>query len=408
MELVQSISSLIGGMLLQMFATPLFLFIYMLLIVLVGCQYRQVERISAALINHHKQLYLRSALVSALIGMLGGIVGSFLIILVGIDITSVGIFYLWLTAVFLMLINPRYLCFAYAGGLLSVFNLLFGYPHISIPQLMGLVAVLHMVESLLILLNGSYNAAPVYIQKSGLICGGFNLQKFWPLPLIALASTSIPASGTGLYMPEWWPLLNIYPGCVKGHTYTLFPVLAVLGYGEITTTALPQQRVRQSSFKLFIFSLTLLLFAILASKWPFFMVAAALFSPLGHELVIWSGLKQEIKHRPLFIPPGQGVMVLDIKPSSTAQKFGLKPGDIILSINQHMLNSYRQMNNMLIAGNSKLYLHIQRGSSKIYKEMLSPSETQIGIIPVPEKGEMKYLNFAEQNLLDRILKQVRR
>ena len=82
-------------------------------------------------------------------------------ILVGISVNKIGGLYLLITALGLMLIEQRFLCFAYAGGVLSLLHLLFGFPQeLSVPQVMALVAVLHLVEALLIYLTGSLYSLP--------------------------------------------------------------------------------------------------------------------------------------------------------------------------------------------------------------------------------------------------------
>ena len=131
----------------------------------------------------------------------------------GISINDLGILYLWVLAVLLMLINPRFLCFSYAGGLLALFSLFTGYPKLNIPALMGLVAVLHLVESALILASGHSGSLPVYVRnRFGRVVGAFNLQKFWPVPLAIIAIGYI---GPQLpRMPGWWPLLGT--GCPLG------------------------------------------------------------------------------------------------------------------------------------------------------------------------------------------------
>jgi hypothetical protein len=181
-EFVWAILVDMGRVLVNTLTSPSFLLIYLLLFGLVTWQYRRLQMMSEPLLQGRKNIYFRSALVSSLLGLLGGILGSILLVFLGVDLTEMGISQLWMVAILLMLIKPRFLCFAYAAGILSISNLLFSYPDINIPQLMGLVAVLHLVESLLILLNGSYSPFPVYIKKAGSIRGGFNLQLFWQIP----------------------------------------------------------------------------------------------------------------------------------------------------------------------------------------------------------------------------------
>ena len=113
----------------------------------------------------------------------------------------------------------QYEVFVY-GGLLALVSLLFGFPEISVPQIMALVAILHMVESFLIFSSGHLGAVPAYIKgQGGRITGGFTLQKFWPIPLVALV---VMAGGGvvegGIEMPGWWPLIK--PG-VPGDPQTL-------------------------------------------------------------------------------------------------------------------------------------------------------------------------------------------
>ena len=114
---------------------------------------------------------------SILYGLLGGLFGSVILLLVGLSLDNIGIVYLWPVAIFLFLFNPRFLCFAYAGGIIAVFSLflrsllpaypvlgeikvLAGIMEIHLPSLLALVGILHLTESLLIYLSGHRGASP--------------------------------------------------------------------------------------------------------------------------------------------------------------------------------------------------------------------------------------------------------
>ncbi|SHG53645.1 hypothetical protein SAMN02745221_00430 [Thermosyntropha lipolytica DSM 11003] len=266
------------------FTSPLFVIIYILLVSLITWQYLRLGK--------GERSALVSSLFSAGYGLLGGVIGSLLLMGIGIDLALIGISYLWIAAVILMLLHPRYLCFAYAGGVVGLISLLFGYPPINIPHLMALVAVLHLVESILIYLNGHFNPVPLTIEKKGEKRKGFNLQKFWPLPLLALISTGYSAYPLNWHFPDWWPLLG--PGQdALYRKYQIVPVLVVLGYGEITYQKDPREKARFSSRYLLLFSLFLLFLSWLASRWEIFIPLAVLASPLGHEIVIWLGMRRE-------------------------------------------------------------------------------------------------------------------
>ena len=138
--------------------------LYLPLIILIGWQYKKMQdRQPAAGIAGKSRQYLHATLIATAAGMLGGFLGSFLLILFGIDIAGLGIIYLFAIALLLLIIHPRFLCFAYAGGLLSLISLTFGFPRIQVADVMALVAILHMVESLLILFTGHLDPIPVYL-----------------------------------------------------------------------------------------------------------------------------------------------------------------------------------------------------------------------------------------------------
>ncbi|PKM76989.1 MAG: PDZ domain-containing protein [Firmicutes bacterium HGW-Firmicutes-15] len=407
MELVLFILEEMGRVLGDNLTSPSFLLIYLLLFGLVTWQYQRLQKMSEFLLQGRKNLYLRSALVSTTFGIIGGILGSILLVFLGIDLAGIGISQLWLVAIVLMLIQPRFLCFAYGAGLLSISNLLFAYPDISIPQLMGLVAVLHLVESLLILANGSYRPFPVYIKKNGQLRGGFNLQSFWPIPLVALLGVGVIDPLGGISMPDWWPLLRDSARFTEGQTYALLPVMAVLGYGEISTTQTPYQTTRKSSLHLFIFSLVLLALSVLASRWVLFLPIAAIFSPLGHELVIWLGMRAE-NRTPIYVPSERGIRVLDVLPGSPVNRAGLRSRDVILTLNGEITNHFSVLQELLNCGCQEMVLEIKRGKN-IFKLPLHRSPDQdLGIIPVPENNAPRYLTISEDGIFSTALRIWRR
>ncbi len=391
MEFFYAILLELGRVLVHTLTSPSFLFLYILLFVLVAVQYRRLQSLSESLLQYKQNIYWRAALISTLLGLLGGILGSMVLILLGVDLSGIAVGQLWLAAVLLMLIKPRFLCFAYAAGLLSVSSLLFGYPRINIPQLMGLVGVLHLVESVLIYINGTFNPWPIYVSKQGSLRGGFNLQQFWPIPLVALITVGVIEPQGAILTPDWWPLLRADAVFSNSHTYVLVPVLAVLGYGEITTTKTPAQAVRESSRHLLIFSLGLIGLSIITSYQSILLPLLALYSPLGHELVIWLGMRAE-NRAPLYVAPEQGVMLLDVLPATLAHRKGLHSRDVILSVNGEKVHSYQEIANLIARPGENLLLEISRDGQLLQKRLkIQGKKQQVGLIPVPEGNNVSCL-----------------
>lgn len=265
-------------------SSPLFLLLYLIIFSLISCSYGRRKLNDASEKEDHK--FSKSALLSLLFGLCGGLIGSAMLTMAGIDLRNISILALWLLALGLALIHPRLICFSYAGGLLALFDLMRSQPTGCVPQIIGLIAILHLIESGLILVDGSTQADRLDFKKQGQTVQGCQLQRFWPLLLVISCSSD---AQLGTAMPAWWPLLKCHPPVAHDSLYVMLPVLAILGYGENVTKSSPRLKVIRSARNLAVYSLTLLSLAFLASSFPLINWIAALFAPLGHELVIWLG-----------------------------------------------------------------------------------------------------------------------
>jgi hypothetical protein len=283
-------------LMLARFVGVLFNPLFWVVVLLVGLQYRRMESMRETMFGFPKGRAWPHTLMAVSFGLIGGLVGSMMMVFIGLTLTGSGLIYLWVVAIALMFINARFLCFAYAGGIVALSNLIFGYPQVHIPQLLALVAILHMVESFLILWSGHLGAVPAYFKHpGGKVVGGYTLQKFWPIPLVALMVTVGPAlPETGVNMPDWWPMikpaLDVDPSMLS---YLLIPVVAGLGYGDLAVARNPREKSRLSALFLAGYSVVLLALALASAQSQFFLVVAILFSPLGHELIIYLGKQVE-------------------------------------------------------------------------------------------------------------------
>lgn len=377
--------------------------LFWVVVLIIAWQYRQLAVTREHFFGQRVRNIRTDVLVATGYGLLGGFFGSLVMLVVGLNLSGSGLLFLWPVALLLMLFNPRYLCFAYAGGLVGLSNLVFGFPPVSVPQLMALVAILHMVESLLILGSGHLGASPAYIRaEDGRVVGGFTLQKFWPIPLVALVVAG-PATGAGgIPMPEWWPLLRPETE-ISNVLYQLVPVVAGLGYGDLAVARRPEEKSRLAATYLAVYSLALLSLALLAGRVGSLAPAAALFGPLGHELVIALGRRAESEASPLFVPPPRGVMILDVLPGSAAWRAGLRGGDVVLEINGVEVDdrvTFRQM----VAEGGPLEVAFLAGGERRYRREFVPRRAPgepLGVILVPEGDEGYYLEHRTTGPLER-------
>lgn len=391
---------------------------FLLLTALVALQYGRVEAMERYVYGRPWSSMGVRVGTAVAAGLVAGVLGSLLMAIIGVSLEGTPLFVVLLVAVLLMLVHPRFMCFAYAGGLVALSGLLLGWPAVNVPGLMGLVALLHIVESFLIWATGGRFATPVYVRQGARIVGGFSLQKFWPLPLAVLflfvAPGPLPPDGL-IEMPDWWPLIRPVAALAEqpNAVYILFPVVAVLGYGDIAISAPPGVRTRRSALWLLAYSLVLLGLAIVASHLPLVGVLAAGFAIAGHELVVWRGLGAERTGRAHFAPAAGGVALLDVLPGSPAARLGLRSGDVIRKVNGRPVAGREDVREAMGSASFYLELEVERdGRTRTVETNRFPvgKDRTLGIVPVPEPDDPPHVELgagAPLGRLDPLFKAVR-
>lgn len=185
-----------------------------------------------------------------LLSLPAGLLGSLLLVLAGIRAEALPAANMLVLTIVLGLVRPRFICLAYSGSLLCFSSLLFGWPALEVPQVMGLVAILHLVESALVALSGSRGGRPVLTPGAagaGAWRKHYDLFRLWPLPMVAITAAFIPQGQMppGLTeMPDWWPLLDSGAKALslqaqaqgRSLIFALSPFVAMLGYSQRFTS----------------------------------------------------------------------------------------------------------------------------------------------------------------------------
>lgn len=373
--------------------------VYWLVLVLVVLQYRQMNKKYTEMFKVAGRGLARQVIIAMTLGIAGGIIASLLLTIVGVNFDAAGLSYVWPLAVALAFIHMRFLCFAYAGGILAACNLLTGFPAIDALQIIALVAVLHITESILIAISGSYGSIPVFLRRSdGQIAGAFSLYNFWSVPLLALTAIPLQAqAGSFLQMPDWWPVLQtkLQPENIM---YVLYPVVAGLGYADIAVTSTPAVKRRNSALQLALYSITLLFLVLAAVKYKWLQIVAALAAPLGHEAIIQLNLYLEGRGKALFADDGCGLKILDTVPGSPAWAAGLQPGDKLLELNGLKLTNGYELAYAIEA--AKAYsIRLLRRETLLTISLAPPKSADcLGIILVPDGSESMFVELAGKNL----------
>lgn len=395
---------------------------YLLLIIIALKWKRQVD-MERKLFSTRLHTVAEGLLQSIFFGCLGGLLISILFIGLGVVFSIEPFYYLWIMALILMLVQVRYLCFAYAGALLGIAVLLarrfpdgFGVDWLDtlwtslqavyLPSLFIMVALLHLVEALLIYLSGGKRGTPIFIEsKRGRLVGGYHLEQIWFVPIFILIQ------GGELSLPplyQAWPLFAAEP--LSSMAILLLP--AVLGYMEQAVAYSPIEKARQSTKLLLVYSLILLGLTV-GSVYlnDSLIVFAILFSFLGHEALFWFSAWQEKQGTPIYIHPKQGLKILAVIPYSPAAKMGLQSGEVILRVNGQPVNHRQELYQALSANQAFCKLevmnlagHVKFVQSSLYAE----DHHQLGVILAPDQDAPYYLEAKRVTLLHLLLQKIDR
>lgn len=188
-------------------------------------------------------------------GILAGVIGSIMLNYLGVSFDeNTSIELVFLTSIFLVLINPRLICFSYSASILGFISILLqilremynvdvkslSFLNIDVVALMTLIAVLHFVEGILVILDGSKGAIPIFTRKDNRIVGGFALKRYWALPVAValIVNSSMYSLDKIIPISEWNTLLNPSTpfSIIKNAAVFLMPFYGVIGYGSITFT----------------------------------------------------------------------------------------------------------------------------------------------------------------------------
>ncbi len=395
--------------------------VFWVVIALITAQYSRAARVEANLYGQAVESPISRLLTSVLLGVIAGFVASLILVFVGVTVTRAGVSFILPLAVFLMLIDQRFLCVSYAGGLVALSSLIFGWPEVGVTDIMILVAVLHLIEGLLIRMTGSKGALPLYMRKQeGRVVGGFVLQKFWPLPIVSMMLLTPQASeldslaGGLISMPEWWPLIR--PGILppEGHEllFAMFVLPAALGYGDFALARSPEERASRTARDLLIFSLALLALALLSIPFPWVQWVAAIVSPVGHEFVIASGRRGETMEPALFSENPRGLVILDVVPNSPAAEAGFRSRDIITSVNGQLIKSPQDLRMAFSAYVPWYYIEAERPGTDVagkrFSRSIAGTVERVGIIPAPAPGDSAHAKVPVASLEGPLARWIRR
>lgn len=294
---------------------------------------------------------LFKTLGSAFYGIVGGFITTIAFIYLEVVVIPKDFMYILSMALILSLIDQRFICFAYAGSLISLLNIAIGFPQIDNKDIMLIVATMHIIESVLVIINGDKGSEKASFLYEDTIAGGFILNRFWPMPFVVFI-------GDDLIKP--------------------ITLMAVLNYSDITLSY-PKNKSIFTGILMLFYSLSLLFITKALDN----NLIPPLFAIMGHELIILLNKYYEKNRFPIFKLPKKGVRVMEVFGKGIGKEIGLKTGDIILSINNVIINDDKDLYHIENLNNKNMHFILFTKNKGISEINYKGNKKTLGISIVP-------------------------
>ncbi len=304
----------------------------------------------------------------------------------------------WIAMLALALFKLRYICLAYAAGVLGILQAALSWTvagdgatgvlgeavrvlgAIDVPALLFLAGLLHIAEGLLVRIQGAKSAIPLFLEgKRGKPIGSYVLSGVWPVPLLWM----VPAAGTDGFALPWSPLF----GDASAWSFLAFPVL--IGFSDRTETHWPEQKAKSAGNSLMLYGALIALLAAGAVFWAPLILAASIAAFVLHEGLVWFSRAREQGRNPLFVQDGRGVRILAVLPGTPAAEMGLVAGEMIRKVNGMRTRNKEELHAALERQSafSKLEVENREGEIKFLQRARYAGEHyQLGLVLAPDEA----------------------
>lgn len=376
---------------------------YLLMLIVFGVVFyiknKKTSMIQQMTIGEPIETPLELTLSQIVMGILAGSIGSVILAILGISFgNNSGIEFIFITSILLLAIRPKLVRFSYSGALLGAVSIFLNtilnsigkesYINVNILSLVSFIAVMQIIEGIIIMIDGTRGAIPVFSNRENKIIGGFSFNRQWAIPIAIMIMVSRESSGTGIIsVPSlsWWPIIKDSSISNMLSTVALMsmPFYGVIGYNAVTFTNKKREKCVKSGIAIAINGLLLIIVAQLCRLGLLGQILTLIYMPLSHEVLLKYEKMREKKGKYLYFSDEDGIAILEVAPNSIAFEAGIRRGDKILAINGEQVESEVDILKAVRENRRILEISIKRECGKIKEFILNPNNKRIGILLVP-------------------------
>ena len=322
---------------------------------------RKIAFMQKLMLGRSIQSPLEMTLLQILIGILGGLIASLLLSILGVTFENSSLIDVILTvSVFSVLYKNRFLKFPYIAALLGVIGVLvsknikyFGRGFsfsINLTSIIVLIGVFSIVEGILAL----------------------------PLCLLVVLGAN---SGNSIInevkdLPQWLPFFNgdKVRGLMSAAALGTLAAYGAISYEGTTFTQSKRSKTITSGLINIAYGIVVIILAYLLKESLIFTISLIILIPLLYEFRIRVELKLESLREPLYFP------------NSIAYKKGLRSGDKIVKINEEIPKNEKEVFMAIKRNFYGLNLEIRKNNGNIEKHTIAGKDRgkQFGIVLVPK------------------------
>lgn len=378
---------------------PMHIFMLVILGVMFYSKNKRISMMQKVTIGESINSPLELTLSQIAIGIIAGAVVSVILSILGIIFNeNSGIEIMFMISILLLFIKKRFICFSYSGAVLGAISIIASflarstntesYININILSLMTFVGVMHVIEGILVMLDGGRGAIPVFSNRDEKIVGGFAYNRYWALPVaifIAITSNISTAVTSSVSTPNWWPIINRSQALLmlSSMIISAIPLYGVVAYNSVSFTKRKNIKPIYSGIGILVYGIILTLISQLAQFGIIGQIVVVVFAPLGHELMIKIQHKIEKSGQYIYVTDDNGVSVLEVAPSSPAYKSGIRRGDKILAVNGHEVLSEIEIFKAVRENIKEIPFRVKKISGEIVDLRILPKDKKVGMLLVP-------------------------
>ena len=403
-------------------AEPLHLLMLIIMGIMFYLKNKRIAIVQKMTIGESLDSPLELTLSQIVLGIVAGAIGSLILSILGITFhENSGIEFVFMISILILFYKTKFADFAYSSAILGALSLTFSilgkvinkesFLKVDILSLMVFIGVIYVIKGILIMVDGSRGAIPVFTSKNGRIVGGFSLNRYWALPIAVLMIFTGQISSSTLVSdaPNWWPIIN------KSYTLLILstamlgsiPFYGVIGYSSVTFTKRKKEKVLYSGASMLLYGISVIAAAQICNLGFIGQVITVLYVPLAYEGIAIYSRRRELKGDYLYVSDEEGISVLEVAPNSPAFQAGIRRGDKIISINDERVQSELEIFKIAKDNIFKLKIRIKKDAGDIVEYLVQPKNKRLGILLVPKMVKKENKLDIGQDDLKKILEELR-